>query len=85
MKIQTNQYWGQVCPFCDSKDLETVGLVHMSKGQCCADITRVNQTGFLCGNCKRYHSNNQTKYKYDRAEMRRDVNRLLKFLAKKRE
>ena len=74
------KYNYQVCPFCKSKGIAPIGLVRMAKDIHIVELQQVNRTGYLCDNCKRYHPIHLTKHIIDRAEMRRDVKRLMKFL-----
>ena len=82
MKIEPYKYNYKVCPYCNSKKLMPVGLVFFEVKQYCKLDIDVQKSGCFCSSCKRYHTNNQLKWKCDRAEMRRDANRLLKFLKK---
>jgi hypothetical protein len=73
-------YRYRVCPFCNSKKLKPVGVFNFTADEYYANPKEVKRTGFLCVNCKRYHAYEDTKFIYDRAEMRRDINKLQKFL-----
>ncbi len=81
MQTWPSRYRYRVCPFCKSKKISPVAVVRLGTDQHTVELTRVNRTGYLCGNCNRYHLSYQAAYKTDRAEMRRDINQLQKFLA----
>ena len=70
MKTGPWKYSYQVCPFCKSKKITGVTVEYRE------DDTQ--KYGFLCDKCGRFHE--ESKWIYDRAEMRRDANKLLKFL-----
>jgi DNA-directed RNA polymerase subunit RPC12/RpoP len=79
-QARPEKYRHQVCPHCNSKKVKIVAMVDMG-GKWYLDVRSVESTGYLCGNCKRYHPELEIKYAYDRGEMRRDVKNLLRFLA----
>ncbi len=82
MKVSENNYRYSVCPHCKSKKLAPAAVVRLEPNEYQRDdINHVNRTGYLCGNCQRYIPSYQIKYITDREEMRRDVKRLLKYLA----
>lgn len=74
------KYNYRVCPTCKSKKLEAIAVVDMGARYYKYVDDELQRTGYLCGNCGRYHLNSERKYVYDRAEMRRDIARLQKFL-----
>jgi len=81
MKTWLENYNCQVCPYCDSKKIERVAIVDMGGcGGATLSCSYVVATGWLCANCKRYHSYDECKDKIDRRKMRRDMLRLRKFL-----
>ena len=74
-QINTMKYRYQCCPFCKSKRIKAKQLHDPIMNN------NTNQpSGYLCLNCNRYHPMNDTIYKVDRAEIRRDINRLQKEL-----
>lgn len=79
-KVSERDYWYRVCPYCKSKKLSKVAMQHLTS---CQIGSGGEFTGYLCDNCQRYMPWDKTIFIYDRAEMRRDVNRLLKFLGGK--
>lgn len=80
MKVSEDSYRYKVCPHCKSKP---VAVVWFGEKDYSLDVNRVNRTGYLCGNCQKYVTSCLIKYITDRAEMRRDVNRLLTCLSGK--
>jgi len=83
MKVCPANYRYKTCPHCKSKKLSSVALVRLDDDQFSKSMEQVCQTGYLCGNCKRYVLSGQIKYTYDRTEMRRDSKRLMDFLEDK--
>lgn len=79
MQTWPHKYRNQVCPFCYSKEIVAIAVTRMN-GEYEQEVGNVTRTGYLCDNCKRYHINKHYKYIYDRAEIKRDINRLQKFL-----
>ena len=82
MSIDEYDYRYNVCPHCKSKKLSAVAVVRLEKGNYYLELSRVNRTGYLCGNRGRYSLEREIKRITDRAEMRRDMNRLKKILEK---
>ena len=80
-QVYPERYRYQVCPSCRSKKIRPVAVVRLANNQWQVSISQVNRTGYMCDNCNRYHTNIQTKHITDRAEMRRDIIALQKFLA----
>ena len=80
MSIDLYEYRYRTCPHCKSKRLKPVGVVWLDDKIWSLAVGTVSRTGYLCRNCKRYIVESNCKYIYDRKEIRRDVNRLLKFL-----
>ena len=80
MKTCPQQYNYQVCPFCKSKKLGRVAVVRLGSSYH-LELSQVNYTGYICQNCDRYHVSHRVKFVTDRAEMRRDIKSLQKFLA----
>jgi len=79
MQVWPQKYSNQVCPYCDSKKLSGVAVVKLGR-EVSMVMSQVSRTGYICQNCKRYHKSHEWRNKIDRAEMRRDINRLQKFL-----
>ena len=84
MKVNEISYKYEVCPHCESKKLSPVGIINFAKTEHCKEVAEVHRTGFLCGNCNRYIKWDNTKFIFDRAEMRRDLAALTKFLLKEK-
>lgn len=82
MKVEPRDYRYKTCPHCGSKNIKPVGVVRLRNDQCQVDVTVVNRTGYICDNCDRYFSQYAYKWKTDRAEMNRDIDRLLVYLDK---
>jgi len=78
-KIDTANYYYKICPSCNSKKLQRIGVTDMSDGVWNKE-TVVTVTGHLCGNCKRVVPHGEEKYIYDCAEIRRDITKLQKLL-----
>ena len=82
-KVNPHDYYVRTCPTCSSKRLRDVSVRYMgSMSQ--IEVNLINRTGYICDNCGRYHSSYNSKFRYDRAQMRRDANKLMKFLAVKK-
>ena len=81
MKVDPSDYRYRVCPSCKSKKVPPVGLYRMDPAQWVANLCQINRTGYLCGNCGRYHRAGRAKFITDRAEMRRDMERLFLYLS----
>lgn len=79
-KIRLYKYNYPVCPHCKSKRIYPVHLSDMT-GEYQKEIELAEVTGSMCRNCDRYHKKFQEVWKYDRAEMKRDIKKLQKFLA----
>lgn len=80
MKAEPLNYRYRVCPKCSSKKLRAVALTKIYGGNYRIETAVMNRTGYLCENCSCYSTSSEIKYKYDRAEMKRDRDRLTKFL-----
>ncbi len=81
-QVYPSKYRYQVCPFCKSKNIRPVALVGLEKNQWRLDMTQVQRTGYLCENCNRYHEKHKDKFIVDRAEIKRDIAALQKYLRK---
>ncbi len=81
MQTWPNKYNNQVCPFCRSKKLKAVGVHRFHPQE--YEIAGIKRTGWLCDNCKRYHTLTEEKWAIDLAEMRRDMMQLSRFLESK--
>lgn len=81
-QVCPNNYRYQVCPHCKSKKLSPIALVHLAPAEWKREMSQVQRTGYICDNCERYHANHKTKHITDRAEMKRDIAGLLKYLNK---
>lgn len=77
-QVKLVKYRHQVCPWCKSKKVEPK---NMSDAYTEIDHSSGATSGFLCSNCNRYHPFKDIKYMYDRAEMKRDMLKIKKFLA----
>lgn len=84
MKVSESDYRYGTCLYCRSKKLSPVAVVRLCSNEYRNDnIKGVSRTGYLCSNCQRYIVMHKVKYTIDRAEMRRDANRLLAYLGGK--
>ena len=75
--ISELRYRYGVCPHCKSKRIYSRQLSDPRSG--CTEVQ-----GYLCFNCHRFFTDDELIYIIDRAEMRRDRDRLTKLLATKR-
>jgi len=82
-QVDPGKYRYLVCPVCRSKDLRPVGVYDFRNDENYATTSSIWKTGYICGNCGRYHISRKMKWATDRAEMRRDIARLQAFLADK--
>lgn len=79
MKVNEFSYAYWVCPHCGCKHTEKVSLIKLpSGGVPCSGY--INPTGYLCQKCDRYFTS--PKRFIDRKEIRRDIERLRKYLEK---
>lgn len=89
-QVYPQKYYYNVCPHCKSKRLTSVALIQLPEEQYCHYVSHkdspneenphIHKTGYLCRNCGRYIPMPNLKGVYDRAEMRRDIATLQKFL-----
>lgn len=79
-QVYPGKYRYQVCPHCKSKKTVGVALTKLHGGVYSVENAINTRTGYLCENCKRYHTERETKYMTDQAEMRRDVEHLTAYL-----
>ncbi len=81
MKVSLSNYVYWVCPYCGHKHWEKVLIFRMPP-------VTLNGTyeanGKLCMKCRGFYKFDQAKRIIDRAEMRRDMNKLQKLLERKR-
>ena len=80
MKVWPGKYHYDACPHCKSKKIKPVSMTEMGT-EYVRSVAQIHKTGNICSNCKRYFQYSKTGFIYDRAEMRRDIKRLQKFLA----
>lgn len=80
MKVWPEKYRYHVCPHCKSKKLQAVAATVIHGGNYHIESANLYRTGYICGNCQRYIDTDDIKYITDRAEMRRDVERLTAYL-----
>ena len=79
-QVSEMKYRNRVCPFCGSKKIKPVEVYRFGQSQHIANPAQIGRTGRICDNCHRYHPERLYKYTFDRAEMKRDIKRLQKFL-----
>ncbi len=73
MKVNISDYCYPVCPHCKSKKIDHRTLTKVA--------FNVHRKGFICFNCDRFFD--EEIQLIDRAEMRRDIAKLTKFLTEK--
>jgi hypothetical protein len=67
-KVKESAYIYQICPYCKSKKVKAKVVKNTFDTS-----TGMEATGYLCNNCKRYHTFDDVTYKLDRAEVKRDI------------
>ena len=77
--MQLNDYIDQVCPYCGSKRLVRVifyrqELLDVSSEDC------LHACCYHCENCKRVFEQYNTIYRLNKSQMRRDLEKLQKYL-----
>lgn len=80
MRVNVLDYRYKVCPTCKSKRLSPIGLVYFGSTEYQKEEAYISRTGHLCDNCDRYIIAHKVKFWIDRAEMRRDMERLKDYL-----
>lgn len=91
MKTYPGKYHYTVCPYCRSKKIvlayirKAVGYMATQKRLTVMtdESDKVEANHYFCGNCNRVFQISKAKGIIDRAEIRRDINRLKAYLAKK--
>jgi len=90
MAISKYDYYKRCCPVCRSFNVVSVAMLRESRRTVINNFRETEQhapvilgSGFYCENCKRYYPTHLTKCIFDRKQMRRDRNKLTKFLANK--
>jgi ribosomal protein L32 len=87
MLVWPEKYRNRVCPHCGSKKIRRVVMQYTSSTKeenfikpYVGNDGTAKAEHFLCNNCKRVTYENYMIWKHDRKEMKRDAERLLKFL-----
>lgn len=81
----TGKYNYEVCPYCKSKNITRVFIKRALPDKYYVDqLNDIESTNhFQCNNCKRVFHESDVKFRYDYAEMRRDIKNLTDFLAER--